>query len=217
MNLALRIKICGICDPYQGQAIAQLGATSLGFICVPPSPRYITADRIQAVISGLPRGIDAIGVFADATLKEIAQVLDQAPLTGIQLHGNETPDYCLKLRQIYPHLELIKALRVRSPETLALAQSYAPAVDTILLDAYHPQQLGGTGHAFDWQLLQTFKSPLPWLLAGGLTPQNVMAAINQVQPRGIDLSSGVERSPGDKDLDKVAQLFAAIRQRQAIN
>ena len=211
---SLKIKICGICDPAQGQAIAHLGATSLGFICVPSSPRYVTPEQIQSVITTLPSEIDCVGVFADATLAEVAQVLDQASLTTVQLHGQERPEDCQRLRQIVPGIGLIKSLRVRSPDTLQLAQAYVPVVDSLLLDAYHPQQYGGTGHVLDWRLLTHFAPSLPWFLAGGLTPDNIIEALNRVNPNGIDLSSGVERSPGDKDLEKVARLFEAIQEWQ---
>lgn len=209
--MTLRIKICGIRDPEQGRAIALMGATSLGFICVPSSPRFVTPEQIQSVITTLPPGVDLVGVFADNAPEAIAQVLDKTPLTSLQLHGQETPKDCALLRQHYPELTLIKALRVRSLKTLQRAQSYYSVVDALLLDAYDPNQLGGTGQAFDWQLLTDFTPPLPWLLAGGLTPDNVIEALHRVRPSGIDLSSGVERSPGDKDLEKVAHLFAVLQ------
>jgi phosphoribosylanthranilate isomerase len=214
LSSPLQIKICGICDPEQGQAIALMGATALGFICVPSSPRYVTPEQIQSVIATLPAGIDCVGVFADAKREAIAQVLDRAALTSLQLHGQETPAYCQNLGQRYPEIRLIKALRVRSLQTLELVSSYRPVVDSLLLDAYHPQQLGGTGQVVDWQLLSDFEPPLPWFLAGGLTPDNVVEALNRVHPSGIDLSSGVERSPGDKDLKEVARLFATLQHWQ---
>jgi phosphoribosylanthranilate isomerase len=207
----LRLKICGICQPEQGAALAQMGITSLGFICVPTSPRYVTPTSICSILTAIPPNIDGIGVFANATLAEIDQVLHTAPLTALQLHGQESPQFCHELRQTYPHLEIIKALRVRSPQTLAQAQAYWEVIDSILLDAYHPQQLGGSGQCFDWQWLMNWNCPLPWLLAGGLTPDNIQDALVQVNPPGIDLSSGVERSPGDKDLAKVERLLRAIR------
>ena len=110
----------------------------------------------------------------------------------------------------YLNTEIIKALRVRSSEALNQADTYAGSVDTLLLDAYHPQMQGGTGQTLDWKSLQQFNPSCPWLLAGGLTPDNILDALNQVQPAGIDLSSGVERSPGDKDLTKVAKLFEQL-------
>ncbi|MEB3278431.1 MAG: phosphoribosylanthranilate isomerase [Lyngbya sp.] len=206
----MRVKICGITKPDQGKAIAELGATTLGFICVPSSPRFITPEDIQAVIQVLPKTVERIGVFANASLDEISQTLSEAELTGIQLHGNETIEFCDRLRQLFPHLEIIKAIRVKTPEALNLAETYINHVDTLLLDAYHPQQLGGTGHTLDWQSLQQFNPACRWLLAGGLTPDNIIEALKLLKPDGIDLSSGVERSPGDKDLTKVTQLFEVL-------
>ncbi|MGB3192107.1 MAG: phosphoribosylanthranilate isomerase [Limnoraphis sp.] len=206
----MRVKICGITKPDQGKAIAELGATTLGFICVQSSPRFITPQDIQAVIELLPITVERIGVFANASLEEISQTLSEVQLTGIQLHGSESLEFCDRLRQSFPHLEIIKAIRVKTPEALDLAQTYIDHVDTLLLDAYHPQQLGGTGHTLDWNSLQQFRPSIRWLLAGGLTPDNVLEALNLLKPDGIDLSSGVEQSPGDKDLAKVRQLFQVL-------
>jgi phosphoribosylanthranilate isomerase len=209
----MRVKICGITQPQQSVAIANLGATALGFICVPTSPRYVTSEQIQGAVAELPENIDKIGVFANASIPEITQIVIDSGLTGVQLHGDEPPEFCSLLRQILPNVEIIKALRVRSVEHLAQAANYLKYIDTLLLDAYHPQQLGGTGQTLDWQMLQQFKPSCPWLLAGGLTPDNVVTALNQVKPDGIDLSSGVESTPGDKDLNKVALLFQQLRTR----
>lgn len=210
----MRIKICGITQPDQGCAIAALGATALGFICVPASPRYVSPEKIKAVVEQLPETIDRIGVFANSTWEEICQTVAACELTGVQLHGDESPEFCHQVRQALPNVEVIKALRVRSSEALAQANVYTSWVDTLLLDAYDPQQLGGTGKTLDWGNLQQFQPGCSWLLAGGLTPENVLEALNQVHPNGIDLSSGVERSPGDKDLTKVAQLFEQLGLRE---
>jgi phosphoribosylanthranilate isomerase len=206
----MRVKICGITKSEQGRAIAHLGATALGFICVRTSPRYVLPEQIQAVVEQLPVDIDRIGVFADSTLEEICHTVADAGLNGIQLHGNESLELCQQLRQSLPNIEIIKALRVKTPEDLDRADAYASSVDTLLLDAYHPNLLGGTSKTLDWSSLRLFRPRCPWLLAGGLTPDNVLEALSQVQPSGIDLSSGVERSPGDKDLDRVAQLFERL-------
>lgn len=206
----MRVKICGITKPDQGDAIAQMGATALGFICVPASPRYVTPAQISAVVEQLSVNVDRIGVFSDSTIEDICQTVANAGLNGVQLHGNESPEFCQQLRQSLPDIELIKALRVRTTESLTQAEAYTSSVDTLLLDAYHPTQLGGTGKTLDWVTLQEYNPSRPWLLAGGLTPENVLDALSQVQPSGIDLSSGVERSPGDKDLDKVARLFEKL-------
>ncbi|MFP4102057.1 phosphoribosylanthranilate isomerase [Coleofasciculus sp.] len=203
----MRVKICGITKPEQGQAIAQKGATALGFVCVPASPRYVTPNQIGLIIDSLTISVDTIGVFANACVEDICATVTQARLNGIQLHGSESPEFCSQLRQFLPEIELIKALRVKTPEDLQLADRYVSCVDTLLLDAYHPQMLGGTGKTLDWETLAEFNPPLPWFLAGGLTPENIGGALKRLHPDGIDLSSGVERSPGDKDLDKVALLF----------
>jgi phosphoribosylanthranilate isomerase len=206
----MRVKICGITQPQQSIEIASLGATALGFICVPSSPRYVTIEQIQAAIAKIPDKIDRIGVFANSHISEIRQIVIASNLTGVQLHGDESPEFCHKLRQSLPHIEIIKALRVRNLEHLQTTANYIEYIDTLLLDAYHPQQLGGTGQTLDWQVLQAFSSIRPWFLAGGLTPDNILTAVNQINPSGIDLSSGVELSPGDKDLDKVALLFERL-------
>jgi phosphoribosylanthranilate isomerase len=210
----VRVKICGITQAKQGKAIVDLGATALGFICVPQSPRYCQTAQIEAVVRKIPAHINRIGVFANASLTEIKKISTQGHLTGIQLHGNESPQFCEALREVLPQVELIKAFRIKTPQSLDYARDYAHCVDTLLLDAYHPNKLGGTGQTLNWKALAKFSSPLPWLLAGGLTPDNIRTALDQVKPDGIDLSSGVERQPGDKDLDKVAQLFRVLNSKR---
>jgi phosphoribosylanthranilate isomerase len=207
----MRIKICGITQPDQGKAIAYAGATALGFICVPNSPRYVNVTQIQAVVEQLPDSTDKIGVFANSSIEKITQIIVDSGLTGVQLHGDESPEFCQNLRQFLPQVEIIKALRIRNAEDFDKASTYSDSVNTLLLDAYHPQQLGGTGKTLDWIMLQEFSPSCPWFLAGGLTPDNIVEALGQIKPSGIDLSSGVERAPGDKDLDKVAQLFDRLR------
>ena len=210
----MRIKICGICQPDQGYAIAALGIKTLGFICVPSSPRYVTVEKarqILEILEKLPLDIQTIGVFADASLETIEQVVLETGFTGIQLHGNESPEFCRAVKQALPNREIIKALRIQSAESLQKAIAYYSVIDTLLLDAYHPQQLGGTGKTLPWNDLKNFQPPCPWLLAGGLNPDNVLTALESLHPDGIDLSSGVERSPGDKDLEKVSQLLKTLK------
>lgn len=212
----MRVKICGITHPDQGTAIADLGATALGFMCVRQSPRYVTLSQIQAIVdrllaSSIGQCVDRVGVFANAGLEEIVQVVESGNLTAVQLHGAESPQFCRDLRAALPDVELIKALRVRDSATLVQLNVYYGAIDTLLLDAYDPKALGGTGKTLDWSSLQQFRPDCPWLLAGGLTPVNVLQALRLTQPDGIDLSSGVERAPGDKDLQKVAQLFEQLQ------
>ncbi len=208
----MRVKICGITQAEQGQAIAALGATALGFICVERSPRYIDAQHIQQIIQTLPTTVDPIGVFANASLTDIEGVLRVAQLTAIQLHGDETPEFCAQIKQLFPHLEIIKAFRIKTVESLSSIPKYAEMIDTLLLDAYHPQQLGGTGKTLNWNMLDKFRPDRPWFLAGGLTSDNILQALTCLTPDGIDLSSGVERSPGDKDISKVTQLFKQLTQ-----
>ncbi|RMF26530.1 MAG: phosphoribosylanthranilate isomerase [Cyanobacteria bacterium J083] len=204
----MRIKICGITQISQAQKIAQLGATALGFICVTQSPRYVKPSKLKKIVANLPPEVDKIGVFANSPLAEIAQLAQTTDLTGIQLHGNESREFCQQLRQkLTPSIEIIKAFRIHTPESLLLTEAYFPVVDTLLLDAYHPHLLGGTGKTIDWQILRRFNPPLPWILAGGLNPDNVRRALIAISPDGIDLSSGVERSPGDKNLSLVSKLF----------
>ena len=224
--MGLRVKICGITQPDQGLAIAQLstrlsatlGATALGFICVPTSPRYVTIQQIAAIVAALPTHwktgkpvCDRIGVFVNADLDLICQTVALGRLNGVQLHGDESPELCDRLRQALPGIELIKAFRIRSTADLSATRAYQESVDALLLDAYHPTLAGGTGETLDWSTLQSFRPSLPWFLAGGLTPGNILEALTQLQPHGIDLSSGVEISPGNKDLKRVAQLFEILQ------
>ncbi|WP_107669405.1 phosphoribosylanthranilate isomerase [Cyanothece sp. BG0011] len=207
----MRIKICGITQAQQGQAIAALGATALGFICVERSPRYVGAQQIQHIIQTLPTKVDCIGVFANASLTDLERVLTVAQLTAVQLHGEETPEFCAQVKQLFPHLEMIKAFRIKTRDSLSHLPDYVEMVDTFLLDAYHPQQLGGTGKTLNWEMLKNFRADRPWFLAGGLTADNILQALEHLTPDGIDLSSGVERSPGDKDMLKVTQLLKNLR------
>lgn len=210
----MQVKICGITQVDQAIAIAQQGATDLGFICVVESPRYVLPDRIAAIIRALQAAnlrLGTVGVFANATPANIQAVVNQTGLTAVQLHGSESLEDCQQVRSHLPQTKLIKAIRVRSQADLDLALTYAPHVDALLLDAYHPDQLGGTGLTLDWQSLQTFAPPCPWLLAGGLRPDNVAQALSTLMPQGIDLSSGVEQCPGVKDLALVRQLMGQLQ------
>ncbi len=208
-----RIKICGITQLEQGQLIAVYGATDLGFICVVASPRYVSPANLQTMVPVLQSQVNCVGVFADAELDHLVHLTETVGFGSMQLHGQESLAYCQQLRKRLPDREIIKAWRVRSPADRAVIQAYSSVVDTLLLDAYHPQALGGTGHTLDWQSLIDFQPPIPWLLAGGLNPGNISIALNQLHPNGIDLSSGVEVSPGLKDLKLVQDLFAEIRKK----
>ena len=217
------IKICGLTKLDQAQAIAQMGANALGFICVPSSPRYISAAAIGQITSKLTNfnltsfsdRLDLVGVFLNASASEIYQTLELGGLNAVQLHGDESPEFCYEMRshleKIKPHVKLIKALRVKDQVGLEQAKLFSDMVDVILLDAYDPQMAGGTGKTLDWQMLRDFRPDCLWWLAGGLSPENVAEAIALVSPNGVDVSSGVELSAGDKDLSKVKKLIAIAK------
>ncbi|MBD2090395.1 phosphoribosylanthranilate isomerase [Microcoleus sp. FACHB-1515] len=206
----MRVKICGVTRIDQAQAIAQTGADAIGFMCVPQSPRYISPAQIRSITEQLELPIDPVGVFANDSIDSIVSIVEQTNLNVVQLHGSETPEFCEKLRLHLPDIELIKAFRIRTFDQLAEIHHYQACVDTYLLDAYVPHALGGTGHTIDWQILQEVEFDRPWFLAGGITPDNVLTALSLLKPNGIDLSSGVETAPGNKDIAKVKQLFEQL-------
>lgn len=215
IDSSLWVKICGLMQPAQAVEIAALGASAIGFICVPASPRYVTPQQIQLISKALIEAgwadVERVGVFADAVYSDIHAAITVGRLTTLQLHGKESPETCAELRQAYPTLKIIKAFRIRATADLARTVAYETSVDALLLDAYHPQLLGGTGQTLDWESLQAFKPVKPWYLAGGLKPENVQDGLKQLAPDGIDVSSGVEIAPGDKSLAKVKALLAAVR------
>jgi phosphoribosylanthranilate isomerase len=212
----MRIKICGITKLEQGRSISKMGATDLGFICLAASPRYVNNRQLADLVPPLAPLVNCVGVFADATIATVVETAQIANFGSVQLHGQETLAYCQELRQQLGAIEIIKAWRIKSNEDLQVIDKYSPVVDTLLLDAYHPEALGGTGHTLDWPQLIKFRPIIPWLLAGGLKPDNVRSALSQLQPAGIDLSSGVEISPGNKDLAQVQRLFQALIGRASV-
>ncbi|MEM0981516.1 MAG: phosphoribosylanthranilate isomerase [Cyanobacteria bacterium P01_H01_bin.58] len=215
IDSSLWIKICGLMQPTQAVEIAALGASAIGFICVPASPRYVAPQQIQLISDTFMAAgwadVERVGVFADAASSDIHAAVTIGRLTTLQLHGKESPETCAQLRQAYPTLKIIKAFRIRATADLASTAAYEASVDALLLDAYHPQLLGGTGQTLDWESLQAFKPTKPWYLAGGLKPENVQDALRKLTPDGIDVSSGVEVAPGDKSVAKVKELLAAVR------
>ncbi|MGB3136201.1 MAG: phosphoribosylanthranilate isomerase [Nodosilinea sp.] len=208
------VKICGITQAEQAIAIARRGATHLGFICVTQSPRYVDPAALATITQALDAAqtvVKTVGVFANAPLAEVCSVARQASLSHVQLHGQESLEQCQQLRAELPGVSIIKAVCVRACKDLVQAKTYVPHVDALILDAYHPQHLGGTGLTLDWNALVSFTPACPWLLAGGLTPKNVRTALSTLQPDGIDLSSGVEQHPGVKDLGLVQRLFEQLQ------
>ncbi|MGI0483514.1 phosphoribosylanthranilate isomerase [Geminocystis sp. CENA526] len=203
----MRVKICGITDLQQAISIVSLGVDTLGFICVKQSPRYIEEKKIQEIIKALPSQISKVGVFVNEDIDNIVNIVRETGLTAIQLHGDETPTICTQLRELLPDREIIKVFRYQNEDSLALLPEYIPFIDTILLDAFQEGVYGGTGKTLNWTELDNFRPSRPWLLAGGLTADNVTIALKTLQCDGFDLSSGVEISAGNKDLEKIKQLL----------
>jgi phosphoribosylanthranilate isomerase len=212
------IKICGLTKLDQAQAIAKMGVDALGFICVSSSPRYISPTAVGQITSSLLSAqteiarlseLDLIGVFLNSSISKISETVALAGLNAVQLHGDESPEFCDQVRShlsaTNPKIKLVKALRVKDKAGLEQAHLFSNVVDAVLLDAYDPHMAGGTGKTLDWQMLRDFRPACDWWLAGGLSPENVADAIALVCPNGLDISSGVERSAGDKDLAKVEQ------------
>lgn len=209
--------MCGLRDPDQAAAVAALGADAIGVIAVPSSPRWLEPQQRPALFSAVQRARPrALGVLvvADPSDDELHTLAPTGGHQVVQLHGAETPGRCRELRDaLGGGVVLWKALRLRRPEDLQQAAAYAGVVDALLLDAWVPDQLGGTGHRIPTDWLEGFRPSLPWWLAGGLSPERVPAALEALAaapPDGLDVSSGVERAPGDKDLALVQRLVAAV-------
>jgi len=200
-----RIKVCGMTDQAEATAIAALGVDALGFIFVASSPRCIEVEKAKAIIASLPPFIHAVGVFMDEEAARVNAIAHDCGLTLIQLHGHESPGYCRAMSR-----PVLKAFRIGENAPADLAP-YHGLVKGFLLDTYRPGQAGGTGEAFNWELLQRLTIPGPLLLAGGLTPDNVASAIRQTHPFAVDINSGVEISPGRKDLGLIRQLIAEVK------
>ncbi|MEN9252983.1 MAG: phosphoribosylanthranilate isomerase [Thermostichales cyanobacterium BF4_bins_65] len=206
------LKICGLTQGAQALKIAEMGASALGVIAVPQSPRYCSPEQILHINQCLQAagvGIPLVAVMMDPAWELLEVLLGR--VGGVQLHGQESPQLCEQIRSRYPEVLLIKALRPRTEADLAAAAAYAPWVDYVLIDAYHPHLAGGTGQTGNWQLLTSWDPPCPWLLAGGLNARTLPQALAQVRPDGVDLSSGVEDAPGIKNLQRVAEIMEILR------
>ena len=205
-----RIKLCGITRPEDAMAAVEAGVDGLGFIFVEKSPRNIDPEQAREIIRLLPPFVDAIGVFVDAEATVVEEIAHYCRLTLVQLHGNEAPGYCRNLP-----LSVVKAFRVGADFDGTAFVPYEDCVRGVLLDTYHKDMAGGTGETFDWALVQQLEPAQPVILAGGLNPENVAAAIEQVRPYAVDVNSGVESAPGRKDLVRLEQFIRQVRETDA--
>lgn len=193
-------------------AAVRHGAALIGLVFFPPSPRAISVDEAAMLASRVPERVTRVGLFVDPDDELIDQVLVRVPLDAIQLHGDEPVDRCAGLKARTGR-EVHKAIKVRDSEDLAAADRYAKVCDRLLFDAKPPADAtrpGGNAETFDWTVLEGRSWPVPWLLAGGLTPDNVKSAIRMTGCPGVDASSGLESAPGKKDPAKIAAFLAAV-------
>lgn len=205
----VRIKICGITREEDAIVAAELGVNALGFVFYEKSPRSIPPSKAKQIIRSLPPFISAVGVFVNPTLSTITTMINETGIDTIQLHGEETPQFCEHIKQM-SNIRIIKAFRVHDAFSLEVLEAYK--VSAWLLDTYHPHLYGGSGLTFNWELVKVASSESrPIILAGGLTPENVAQAIKVVKPYGVDVSSGVEISPGIKDHTKMYLFVEAVR------
>ena len=210
--MRISAKICGLSTPDTlGQAIRH-GASHVGFVFFAKSPRNVLPDQAAALAALVPEGVARVGVFVDPDEAMLEHAISLGRLAAVQLHGKETPERAAAIGARYG-VEVWKAVPVRTRADLAVAGRYAGAVDRILYDAKTPDTAalpGGMGMRFDWKLLDGFAHPLPWALSGGLDDRNVAEATAITGARLLDISSGVERAPGIKDVDKIAAFLQAV-------
>lgn len=195
-----KVKICGITNHEDAEASVKFGANAIGFIFYRKSPRYIEPQRAREIISLLPPFVISVGVFVNANPEDILRTLEIARFDVCQLHGDETPEECMKIP-----IKTIKAIRVKNylnKETL----HYYPT-SAILLDSYSEKGYGGTGAKFDWNLAKGLSQIKPIIISGGLTPENVAQAVRLACPYGVDVSSGVEDYPGKKNHQKIKKFI----------
>jgi phosphoribosylanthranilate isomerase len=202
---AVRSKICGITRIEDALVAARAGADAIGLVFYAPSPRAVSIQQARAIVAALPPFITVVGLFVNASRCEINETLEAVRLDLLQFHGDETPEQCWGYERPY-----IKALRVRPGDDIAATCELYPGATGFLLDAFVEGVPGGTGVAFDWGLVPARLSK-PIILAGGLTPENVSEAIQQVRPYGVDVSGGVEQGKGIKDSRRVEGFLKAVR------
>ena len=209
-QLRTRAKICGITRAQDIQSVVQGGADAIGFVFFPPSPGHVTIEQAQSLAKLIPPYVQLVGLFVNASAEEIQSVLDSVPLDVLQLHGDESPEQCQQIaaqckRRWY------KAIQVQPDmDVVAEIQRYqAVGASAVLLDAWHPELKGGTGHCFDWNQFPQLDIPL--ILAGGLTPENVSDAIDTTAAFAVDVSGGVESAKGIKDQQLIEKFMQGVQ------
>lgn len=198
--MPVQVKICGLSTPDTAQAAADAGANYLGFMFFEPSPRNLTQAAARELAHELPLGPERVGVFVNAELRTIDDAIEALDLTWLQLHGEETPDDILRLKE-HTGLKVMKAVGVATARDVADASDFFAAADAMLFDAKPPKGSvlpGGNAVSFPWHILQDAHLPSKWMLAGGLKPENIAEAVKLSQAKILDVSSGVESSPGVK-------------------
>ncbi|MBW2041969.1 MAG: phosphoribosylanthranilate isomerase [Deltaproteobacteria bacterium] len=201
----VRVKICGITRLEDALWAARCGVDALGFIFA-QSPRRISPESARGIIDSLPPFVCSVGVFVNEARHTLADIAEFCGLQWIQLHGEEPPGYCHRLS-----LPAIKAFQIKDAGSLESIASYKGAVKGILLDTHHPVKKGGSGRCFDWRLaVEAKKFALPVILSGGLSPANIRKALQVVSPDAVDVNSGVEKSPGQKDTGLVKRFMQNI-------
>jgi len=210
--VTIAIKICGITEPTAIHAAARYGARYVGFVLYPRSPRAVTLEQARSLLAQVPRDIQAVALCVDPDDALLADLARLPRLDMIQLHGQETPHRVAAIRAML-HVPLMKALPIARAEDLTAVADYTPLVEQLLFDAKSPAGglPGGNALAFDWRVLAGRSFPRPWLLAGGLTAENVATAITISGATAVDVSSGVEDSPGVKNPEKIAGFCQAAQ------
>jgi phosphoribosylanthranilate isomerase len=196
----VRVKICGITNLEDALMAVEAGADALGFVFFRGSPRFLSPENAAAIICRLPAFVQTVGLFVNEESATVNSVADQCGLDLVQLHGEESPDYCAAVKR-----RIIKAFRVKDASSLVAMPRYHVAA--CLLDAWSPAAPGGTGTTFNWDIAARAAALQPIILAGGLTPENVAEAVATVKPYAVDVSSGVESAPGKKDAGLVSRFI----------
>ena len=198
------LKICGITNYKDALHAKNAGATAIGFIFYSKSPRYIDIENAKKIIMS-SSGLKKIGIFVNESKNIINDVINELNLDAIQLHGNETPEFCNNFK-----VPVIKALSVSKKSDLNVINNYD--VHAILLDNRTRNQFGGTGKIFNWKIIENVKFNLPIILSGGLNENNILDGINQINPHAVDINSGVEKSPGLKSKSKIFRIVKILKQ-----